>query len=85
MRELHKSVKRDNLLFKYVGNTKDVDFSKYINAESLFDMIKNKKIKLSHAEEKQEELKSNLADIKIGRKNYEQNNTIKNIENLRKS
>ena len=68
MHELHSSVKFDNLLYHYKGATEDKDFSIYNNAKSLFDMIKNKEISLSHAEENQANLKSNLADIKVGGK-----------------
>ena len=50
MRELHSSVKSDNLLYHYKGCTKDKDFSMYNDAKSLFEMIKNKDISLSRAE-----------------------------------
>ena len=51
MHELHSSVKVDNLLYHYKGPTKDKDFSMYNDTKSLFDMIKNKDISLSRAEE----------------------------------
>ena len=66
MHELYSSVKFDNLLYHYKGPTGDKDFSIYNNAKSLFDMIKNKEISLSRAEENQANLKSNLVDIKVG-------------------
>ena len=68
MHELHSSVKFDNLSYDYKVPTEDKDFSKYNNAKSLFDMIKNKEISLSRAEENQADLKSDLADIKVGGK-----------------
>ena len=86
MHELHSSVKFNNLLYHYKGSTKDKDSSIYNNAKSIFDMIKNKKISLSHAEENQANLRSNLADIKVGRKNNSaQKKVIKNVENFRDS
>ena len=66
MQELHNSVKFDNLLCEYVGNTKDKDFSIYNDAKSLSDMIRDKKIRLSDAKKNKKDLKSDLADIKIG-------------------
>ena len=86
MHELHNSVKFDNLFYHYKGPTDDKDFSIYNNAISIFDMIKNKEISLSHAEENQANLKSNLADIKVdGKKNSAQKKLIKNVENFRDS
>ena len=40
----HDAVEFDNLLYHYKGPTKDLDFSKYNYAKSLFYMIKNKDI-----------------------------------------
>ena len=68
MHELHNSVKFGSLLYHYKGSTDDKDFSICNNAKSIFDMIKNKEISLSHAEENQANLKSSLADIKVGGK-----------------
>ena len=73
MLKLHKSVNRNKLLYKYVGNNNDNYFSTFINSKSLYDMIG----------ENQKKLKSNLADIKFGgRKNDEQREVIKKVENL---
>ena len=66
MRELHNSVIFDSLLYHYKGSTKDKDFNTYNDTKSLFDMIKNKDITLSHTEENQAGLKSNLGEIKMG-------------------
>ena len=66
MQEFHNSVEYDNLLYHHKGSIEDKDFSVYNNAKSLFDMIRNHKICLSHAEENQSYLESNLTDIKIG-------------------
>ena len=87
MHELHSSAKFDNLLYHYKRPTEDKDFSMYNNAKSLFDMIKNKEISLSRAEDNQAALKSNLANIKVGgkKKNSAQKKVIKNVENFRDS
>ena len=81
MHELHSSVKFDNLLYHYKGSIKDKDFNMYNDTKSLFDMIKKKYVSLSHAEENQAELESNLTDIKIGgKKSKAQKKVIKNVE-----
>ena len=54
MHELHSSVNFDNLLDHYKGPTRDSNT--YNDAKSLYDMIKNKDITLSHAEENQADL-----------------------------
>ena len=40
-KELHSSVKLDNLLYQYKAPTKDKYFSTYNDAKSLFNMIKD--------------------------------------------
>ena len=86
MHELHSSVKFDNLLYHYKGPTKDKDFNTYNDAKSLFDMIENKDITLSHAEENQADLESNLGEIKIGgKKSNTQKKVIKNADKFRDS
>ena len=73
----------DNLIYLYKGRTKDKDFNIYNDVKSLFDMINNKDISLSRAEANQEDLKSNLDDIKIGgQKNSAQKKVIKNVQNF---
>ena len=66
MHKLHSSVNFDNLLYHYKGPTRDKDFNTYNDAKSLYDMIKNKDITLSHAEENQADLESNLGEIEKG-------------------
>ena len=66
MHELYNAGQFDNLLYHYKGPTKDKYFSMYNDAKSLFDMIKNKDISLTHAKENQADLESDPADIKIG-------------------
>ena len=59
----------------------------YNNAKSLFDMIKNKEISLSRAEENQADLESNLSGLRVGgkKKNSTQKKAIKNVKRLRGS
>ena len=81
MNEFHSSVKFDNLLYHYKGPTRDKDFSMYNDEKSLFDMIQDKDISLSKAEENQADLESNLSEIKIGgKKSSAQKKVIKNVE-----
>ena len=68
MIKLHSAVEFDNLISHYKGPTKDIDFSEYNDAKSLFNMIKNKDISLFNADENQSDLKSELSNIKIGGK-----------------
>ena len=63
---MHSSVEFNNLLYHYKGPTRDKDFSAFNDKKSLFNMIKDKNISLSHAEDNQADLESNLGEIKIG-------------------
>ena len=51
-----------------------------MNSEELFNAIKSTKIKFSDAKNKQNEFLNRLNDIKIGRKNIEQQEEIINLE-----
>ena len=78
---LHNTAEFDDLLYHYKGPTKDIDFSGYIDAKDLFNMIKNKDISLSNAEENQADLKSELSSINIGdKKRTAQKKVTKNVE-----
>ena len=46
MLKLHKSVNRNKLLYKHVGNNNDNYFSTFINSKSLYDMIGENKKKI---------------------------------------
>ena len=86
MCEMHSAVEFDNLLYHYKSPTKDKDFSMYNDVKSLFDMIKNKDMSLTHAEENEADIESDLTDIKIGsRKSSAQKKVIKNVERFRDS
>ena len=72
MSELYDSVDYNNLKFEYVGLTKDVSFYKYKDSKELFNAIKNNQIKFTDVKNKQNELLSELNNIKIGKKTIEQ-------------
>ena len=81
MSKLHNAAEFDNLLYHYKGSTKGINVSKYNDAKSLFDMIKNKDTGLSNAEENQADLKSELRNIEIGgKKAVHKKKIIKNVE-----
>ena len=61
MNELHSSVDFDDLLHHYKSSTRDKDF----RDKDIFNMIKNKRISLSHAAENQEDVESKLGEIKV--------------------
>ena len=47
--KLDKTVNRKELLYKYKGNTSDVDFSEYYGAIDLINKIKNGEVSLRKA------------------------------------
>ena len=55
MNKLYDSVDYNNLIFKYIGPTKDVSFYEYMNSKELFNAIKSTKITFSDARDKQNE------------------------------
>ena len=64
--ELDENVNRDDLIYRYKGQTPDEEFNKYDNSLDLMDKIKNSEIKLAEAKNDQIRLKSNLGEIKKG-------------------
>ena len=80
MSKLYDSVDYSNLKFEYVGPTKDVSFYEYKDSKELFNAIKNNQIKFSEVKNKQNEFLNKLNNIKIGKKNTEQKETINNLE-----
>ena len=68
MIELHDAAEFNNLIYHYKGPAKDVDFSNCNDAKSIFNMIKNKDIRLINAEENQPERNTKLNNIKLGDK-----------------
>ena len=69
---LGKQVDPDDLLYSYKGNTADAKFNQFDNASSLLDKIRDAKISLADAKNDQEKFKSNLNEIKKGKKNIDQ-------------
>ena len=61
---LEKKVDTTKLVFKYEGNTADVDFKEFDNALALIDKIKDGKLSLNEIIHDQAILKSNLREIK---------------------
>ena len=87
MKNLDNSVDRDKdkLIYKYRGNTSDVDFSKYYGTIDLINKIKDGDFSLKQAINDQYRLKWKLGDIKKGnlkRKSRKHLSVIKNVDNL---
>ena len=55
--KLNKSIDFENLVYYYKGPTANVDFNHFIDAETYFDEINFKRIKLFDAEKNQMEIK----------------------------
>ena len=86
--ELDKTVNRKELLYKYKGNTSDVDFSEYYGAIDPINKIKNGNVSLKKAVNDQYELQSKLGEIKKGNPNKKSRtnlNVIKNVDKLYES
>ena len=80
LNELYESVDKNKLKFEYVGNTKDVRFYKCMDSKELFNKTRNGQIKADDALNKQEDFLKKLNEVKIGRKNHEQEEVIANLE-----
>ena len=85
MIELYERVDYNNLNFEYVSSTKNVSFYEYMDSKELFNVIKNSPIKFSEVKNKQNEFLEQLNNIKIGKKNAQQKETINNIDKFYKS
>ena len=81
MNQLHHADEFNKLIYHYKGLTKDVDFSNYNDAKSLFDMIKNEDISFINAKYNQTELKSERCFIKIGGNKRAKKNSVENFFN----
>ena len=82
LNELYESVDKNKLKFEYVGNTKDVRFYKCMDSKELFNKTRNGQIKIDDALNKQEDFLKKLNEVKIGRKNHEQEEVTANLENF---
>ena len=80
MNKLYDSVDYNKLKFEYMTVDKDVSFYEYMDPKELFNAIRDNKIGLSEAKNKQNDFLNKLTNIKIGRKALEQENTINNLE-----
>ena len=80
---LNNQVDFKNLICHCKCATKDIDFSNFIDAKTLFDSIKHKKIKIADVVKNQKEFNSKLSEIKTcGKKSKQQKNKTKNITSL---
>ena len=82
------NVNSDDLIYRYKGNTPDLDFDEFDNAFDIIDKIQDGKINLSDVKNNQEKFKSYLGNIKKGNKKHRskaQKNTLYNIEMLYKA
>ena len=59
-------------MYRYKGNTADVNFDKFDNALDIIDKIGDGKIDLADVKNNQEKFKSYLGEIKKGKKSKEQ-------------
>ena len=76
---LDKKVDNNKLVFKYKGKTADADFSKFDNAFSLINKIRDGKITLNDAKDDQPRLRSNLEEMK----NVQKKHLLKDSRNAR--
>ena len=63
---LDKKVNSDDLIYRYKGNTADVNFDEFYNALDTTDTIKNGEKSLADVKNNQEKLKTYLGEIKKG-------------------
>ena len=82
--ELYESVDKNKLYFEYVSNTKDVSFYEYMDSKERFDEIKNNRLRFDDALKIQKELLKKMNEVKMGRKTFEQEKVISNLENVYK-
>ena len=66
--DLDKKVNSDDLIYRYEGNSPDLNFDEFDNALALNDKIRDGKISLTDVKNNQEKLKSYSGDKK--RKQY---------------
>ena len=79
MSELHDSVDYNNLKFEYVGPTKDLSFQNYMDSKEIFNKRKDNQIRFSEVKKKQKDFLKTLNEVKMGKKNDEQNEVIDNL------
>ena len=67
--DLDKKVNSDDLIYRYKGNTADVNFDKFDNAFSIIDKIRDGKADLAYVKNNQKNFKSYLGEIKKRKQN----------------
>ena len=66
--DLDKKVNRNDLIYKYKGNTPDLRFDKFDNVFDIIDKIRDGKIDVTDVKNNQEKFKSYLGEINKGKK-----------------
>ena len=82
MNKLYDSVDYNNLKFECKTKAKDVSFYEYRDSKEHFRAIRDGKIGFSEVKNKQNDFLNKLTNLKIGRKNLEQEKIINNLERL---
>ena len=62
--DLDKKVNSNDLIYRYKGNTPDLNFDEFDNAFDIIDKIRDGKIDLPNVKNNQEKFKSYLEEIK---------------------
>ena len=89
--DLHKKVNIDDLIYRYKGNTVNVNFEEFNNTLDITDKIRDGKIDLADVKNNQEKFNSCLEEIKKetkkkkNQKSKKKKNTLYNIEMLYKA
>ena len=81
---MDKTVNRKELLYKYKGNTSNVDVSEYYGAIDLINKIKDGGVSLKKAVNDQYKLQSKLGEIKKGNPNSKSRTNLDVIKNVDK-
>ena len=71
-------------MYRYKGNTSDVNFNEYIGANDLINKIKDGDISLKKAVNDQYEPKSKLGEMKKGNPNRNSKKNLEVIKNVDK-
>ena len=85
MNELHESVDKNKLYFKYVGLTKDANFYEYMDSKEFFNELRDNHTRFDEVIKKQQEMLKKINEVRISGKNAEQEKVVKNIENFYRS
>ena len=64
--DLDERVNNDDLIYRYKGNTPDLNLDEFDNALALIDKIRDGKISLTDVKKNQEKFKSYLGELKKG-------------------